>query len=221
MGSNPTLRCGWRFPKTDRWELVSKRKAPAGFPPAQYRMARLENKTHTGPTDTIIFGFVRPHCASINEYPHMLGEAIFQAGASLTKPQFGRIELMTTAAEDVGGESTLAQRETQNQIARSIVDEDPAGVFRISLNAEADIPAHEIIDSRSSATLGVVADPVIRRVINCVTPVRTRSEPIEGQFAGLVVGSRIGHLGLGRRCRQQQDGSANRHFIFDNVFLRF
>ncbi|MGA2787916.1 MAG: hypothetical protein ABSF60_10345 [Verrucomicrobiota bacterium] len=45
----------------------------------------------------------------------MRGEAIFHAGTTLTKPQLGRIELVTATAKGVGSESTLAQREKENR----------------------------------------------------------------------------------------------------------
>jgi len=128
---------------------LRKEKAPADFPPAQPWIHHLKGEAHADPGDAIIFCFVRQHPAGVNEYSHMRGEAIFHAGANLTKPHFADIELVTATAKGVGSESTLAQRETQNQTGRSAVYKGSAGVFRISIGANTDIPGDEVIAPRS------------------------------------------------------------------------
>src|ERR1035437_3024926 len=120
----------------------------------------------------------------------MRGEAIFHAGASLSEPRFGHIEQATATAKGVGSESTLAQRETQNQTGRGAVDKGSGGVFRISIGANTDIPADEVIDPRSDTQSGIVPDSlsvVIDRMLNGVLPERSSPERVHGQFAGSVI----------------------------------
>jgi hypothetical protein len=128
---------------------LRKKKAPADSPPAQPWIHHLKGEAQAGPGDAIQFCFVRHHPAAVNEYSHVRGEAIFNAAASLTKPHLAHIELVTATAKDVGSESTLAQRETQNQIGRSAIYKGSGGVFRISIGANTDIPGDEVIDPRS------------------------------------------------------------------------
>src|ERR1017187_7641246 len=117
----------------------------------------------------------------------MRGETIFQAGASLTKPQPGHIELVTATAKGVGSESTLAQRETQSQIGRSAVYKGSGGVFRISIAANTDVPGDEVIDPRSETESDILPDARTRQMLNGVFPERTSPERVHGQFAGSVI----------------------------------
>jgi len=166
---------------------LRKEKVPADFPPAQQWIHHLKGEAQTDPGDAIQFCFVRQHPADVNEYSHMRSEAIFHAAASLTKPHLGHIELVTATAKDVGSESTLAQRETQNQTARSVIYKGSGGVFRISIGANTDIPGEEVIDPRSGPEPDILPDSITGKMIKGVFPERTSPERVHGQFAGSVI----------------------------------
>src|SRR5579862_1838402 len=120
-------------------------KNTGGLSPVPPWIHHLESETHTEPADAIILRFVGQHAAGINEYAHISGEAIFHADAGLGEPRFERVEVAPAAAKHVRGQSTLTQRNTQNQITRSVIDKDSGGVFRISIGANTNIPGDEII----------------------------------------------------------------------------
>src|ERR1035441_4916487 len=113
----------------------------------------------------------------------MRGEAIFHAGASLSERRFGHLELLTATAKGVGGESTLAQRETQNQTGRSAVYKGSGGVLIISIGANTNIPGDEVIDPRSDTESDIVPDSITGKMIKGVFPERTSPERVHGQLA--------------------------------------
>ncbi len=64
---------------------------PWGITLPRVRGGCLKGETHAEPGHAVKFCFARPHRADVQEYSHMPGQSIFQAGPRLAEPHFHRV----------------------------------------------------------------------------------------------------------------------------------
>jgi len=120
----------------------------------------LEAETHTQAGDAVIIGFFRQHPARVQKGTDLRREATLDSRTQLGEPRFGHVKLPATTTVGIGGETTLPQWKTQNQIGRGAVNEGAAGVFRIRIDPQAEVAGEEVVEPHADAQFRILLNDV-------------------------------------------------------------